>query len=101
MRALIGISDLLGNGAGHGGGGVEHAELVDVVPEGAEGEVEVREVVVDDEEVGVDEVVVRGAGELQAAVVGPGAGVHGRGGGEADVGVLAAGDGDGIVEVVG
>lgn len=52
-------------------------------------------------EVGIDAVVIRGGRDSDGAVIGPGAGVEGGGGGDAYGGVFGAYLRDGVVEVVG
>lgn len=98
--AAGGILGEVGGAAGDAEGRVGHGDLEDVVPVGAEGE-EGHGVGVVLEEVAVDAVVGGAGGDADAAVVGPGAGVHGLGGGDSDVRVLGADYADGVVHVVG
>lgn len=98
--ATGGVLGEVGGAAGDAEGRVGHGDLEDVVPVGAEGE-EGDGVGVVLEEVAVDAVVGRAGGDADAAVVGPGAGVHGLGGGDSDVRVLRADYADGVVHVVG
>ena len=85
---------------GHGERGVGHGDLVDIMPVRPKAHQEAV-AVVDDEQVRVDQVPVRALWDADAAVVGPGAGVQGRGGGDADAGVLRATGRHGVVQVVG
>ena len=80
-------------------GGGCHGDLVDVVPVGAEGHLEgVAEVYY--QQVRVDQVPVGVLRDADAAVVGPGARVHGCGCCDANSRVLTAASRDGVVEVV-
>lgn len=78
---------------------VGHWNLEDVLPEGTEGEEGLAEGAVL-EEIWVDSVVGGVGGDTDAAVVGPGAGVHGWGCRYSNVGVLGTDGGDGVVHVV-
>ena len=87
------VGDLVGRVGTWGcdGEGIGHGDLVDVAPEGSEGQVETA-AVVDEEEVWVYQVVGWGGGDAEAAVVEPGSWVHGEGGGDADGAVLGSAD---------